>query len=171
MHGTEAVSDLRHALCDDPNVLVPEILAEWQGIAQEEPWLELPEQHRFNSLPDVTYGLLDVALCRTDDPAAIREKLDAAASHGWTRREQGFPQELVLTEYYLLREAIWRVLRRRWPDEAAEAVFRVDTVLSVATRASLAGYHRAELEALGRWPAALERLVASSPLAQRDQVT
>src|SRR5690606_33662958 len=61
VHGTEAVSDLRHALCDDPNVLVPEILAEWQGIAQEEPWLELPEQHRFNSLPDVTYGLLDVA--------------------------------------------------------------------------------------------------------------
>lgn len=159
----------RPRLCDDPHELVPEILAEWQGITQEEPWLTLPEEHRFNSLPDFTHDLLDAALCRPDEMEAHRRKLYAASEHGQTRREQGFPQELVLTEFYLLREAIWRILQRHLPDDATGAVMRVDTALSTATRASLAGFHRQELERLGQWPAVIERLLETSPIAPTDR--
>ena len=57
----------RLPLCDDPNALVPEILAEWQAVATEEPWMTLPDRDRFDSLPEVVRGLLDAALCQPND--------------------------------------------------------------------------------------------------------
>jgi hypothetical protein len=66
-------------LCDDPNALVPEILAEWQAIAAEEPWMTLPEQERFDSLPDVLRGLVHAALCQPNERAAYLAHVEAAA--------------------------------------------------------------------------------------------
>jgi hypothetical protein len=156
----------RLPLCDDPNVLVPEILAEWQAVAIEEPWMALPEHQRFDSLPDVLCGLLDAAICQPNAPAAYRTHVETAAKHGTDRRTQGFPRDLILTEFYLLREAIWRVIRRRYPADAGTAVLRVDNALTIAMRASLLGFHRGQLEAAGQWPAAIDQLVDDSPLVQ-----
>jgi hypothetical protein len=147
----------RLALCDYPNALVPEILAEWQTVAAEEPWMALHEHERLDSLPEVVRGLLDAAL-RLPNARAVYLTHVAAAKHGTDRRAQGFAHDLILTEYYLLREAIWRVIRRRYPTDAGTAVLRIDNALATATRASLLGFHRDQLESAGHWPGALEQL-------------
>ena len=157
----------RLPLCADPNALVPEVMAEWQALASEEPWHTLPNAHRFDSLPDLVAGLLDASVCQPNDRAAYRAKLEAAATHGSTRRTQGFAHDLLLTEHYLLREAIWRVLRRRYPDDATTLVLRVDSAVTAATRASLHGFHRAEIERAGRWPAVIDELADGSPLVEQ----
>jgi len=49
--------------------------------------------------------------------------------HGANRREQGVPERLILTEYHLLRRALWRYLT--WDfgssDQTTEAIMRLDT--------------------------------------------
>jgi hypothetical protein len=146
-------------LCGDLNAHVPAILAEWQAVAREEPWLSLPEEHRFDSIPDLLRELLRAALCgREAAPRAYRAMVESAVEHGRQRRGQGFAHDLILSEYYLLREAVRRHLARTRAGGrgAVGDLLRVDAAISVATHASVLGYHRAEIEALGRWPAVIE---------------
>jgi hypothetical protein len=157
----------RLPLCEDPNVLVPEILAAWQAVASEEPWMTLPDHQRFDSLPDVLRGLLDAAICQPNERTVYRAHVEAAAKHGTDRRTQGFPHDLILTEFYLLREAVWRVVRHRYPTDAGTAILRIDNALTTALRASLLGYHRGPLEGQGHWPAAIDQLVDDSPLVRQ----
>ena len=153
--------------CSDVHALVPEILADWQHQEAGQPWFAQPAEHGFDLLPDLIGQLLTTACCAPDDGAKYRAMLAAASDHGAQRRAQGFGQELLPTEYHLLREAVWRVLRRHAPDHALRAVFHVDRAITVATRASFVGYHREALAAAGRWPAALEQ-VADEPLFGHD---
>ncbi|MGI9090558.1 MAG: hypothetical protein ACR2GG_05570 [Gemmatimonadaceae bacterium] len=112
-----------------------EILVEWERLCCEAPWDVLPENHRLDALP----GVLAAAI-------------EAASKDGQDRRAQGFELQVLFTELYFLREAIWRTLRKIADAPSAyEAVLPIDHALSVATRATVAGFHRQEFEEQGRW--------------------
>ena len=155
-------------LCGDLAGHVRGILAEWRALPAEEPWLVLPAAEEIDHLPGVIVGLLNASLCEPERGATYREKVWAAARHGGDRRRQGFGEPVLFTEYARLREAIWRYLRRLGPADAARAaIVRVDGAITCATRASLLGYHRPELEQLGLWPEKLEALAREGPLLGR----
>ena len=152
-------------VCEDLKAHVPEIVREWEAITHEEPWTSLPKAHRIDELPAVAIGLFESALCEPADVEAHRQKVLAAVKHGEQRREHGLPDAVLLTEFYLLREAIWRYLKRtREPTVADHAILRIDSAIMLATRAALIGYHRSEYESRERWPHAVDRLVAEAPL-------
>lgn len=155
-------------VCDYLVANLGEIMVEWNALTVERPWHDLPDTHRLDSLPEVITGLVEVAICAPEDRSLHLKKVEAAADHGEQRCSQGFEQELVLTEYYLMREAIWRILKRD-PSHVrrTEAILRIDSALNLATRASLAGYHRPAYERAGKWPKALHDLVDQSPLLER----
>lgn len=160
-------------VCDTLKANVPEIMREWEGITHEEPWTSLPKTYRVDALPDVAIGLFEASLCDPADPAAQRMKVEAALEHGARRRVHDFPDAVLLTEYYLLREAIWRYMVRTFDDQVAnDAILRIDSAIMLATRATLIGYHRAEYESQGRWDNVVDRLVEDAPLfklAQADE--
>ncbi|CAN5738702.1 hypothetical protein BH23GEM6_BH23GEM6_07140 [soil metagenome] len=152
-------------VCDYLTDRIGEILVEWSALTVEQPWHELPEAHRQGSLPEVITGLIEASICDPDDRALHLKKVQAAAVHGSVRRSQAFEQELVLTEYYLMREAIWRVLKRNKNLAGrTDAIMLIDSAMNLATRASLAGFYREEYERAGSWPTVLEELVDQSPL-------
>ena len=152
-------------VCDDLKAHIPEIMREWEAITHEEPWTSLPKTYRVDALPEVTLGLFEASLCDPADRDNHRRQIEAALEHGARRREHGFADSVLLTEYYLLREAIWRYLSMTFPGETAgEAILRIDSAIMLATRATLVGYHRQEYELAKRWDATVERLVNDSPL-------
>lgn len=153
-------------ICEDIKSHVSDVLAEWETLVREEPWFSLPADHRIDSLPDVVVGLVEASLCSPQDRESHRQKVEAAAEHGGHRREQGIPEHLILTEYHLLRRAIWRYLLRRFgqSDRTTEAIMRIDTAISLASNASMWGYHRPEIEAMGKWEEGMERILSTSPL-------
>lgn len=162
-------------VCEDLKAHVPEIVTEWEAITHEEPWTSLPKAHRIDELPAVAIGLFEAALCIPADPEAHRQKVLAAVSHGEQRRAHGLPDAVLLTEFYLLREAIWRYLKRTKEAMTADvAILRIDNAIMLATRAALVGYHRCEYEKRERWPLAVDRLIAEAPLlkvARQDDAT
>jgi hypothetical protein len=152
-------------ICETLKSNVAEVLVEWEHLVKEQPWFSLPAGHRIDNLPDVIVGLVEAALCDPADEGVHRQQVDAAITHGQHRREQGIPEHLMFTEYHLLRQAIWYFLHQRFGarDEVSRAILRIDSAISVATNASMWGYHRAEIEALGKWDEGVERIVRSSP--------
>ena len=170
-----------NALCDVLKVGTPEVIGLWEDASHQQPWLLLPEHDRVDHIPEVIECVADAVLCEQPTRDGLLRLAQIAAKHGEDRIAQGMPDILVLNEYHLLRDAIWAFFRRlahsRYdgsgagrvgaeaaasaprPTAAAEAILRVDTALTVATRASLLGYHRAHLERSGRWEGAMERLV------------
>ena len=139
-----------------------EVLEEWDQLTRREPWLALPEVFDLNHLPEVIRGLVAAALASPGDRDALAEKVWAAAQHGQDRLEQGFPEHLIFTEYHVLRRSLWRFIERNHGHSLKhyEAIARLDAATTLATSASLLGYHRAALEKRGDWPAAVERLIA-----------
>lgn len=156
-------------ICDDLKTHVPDVIAEWHHLVVEQPWFLLPPEDRIDALPNVVVGLVEAALCDPHNREAHRKNVDAAAQHGGDRRNQCLPEHLILTEYHLLRLAIWRYLTRKFgaSSRTAEAIMQIDIAITVATNASMWGYHRAEIEAIGKWEEGMERIVSSSPLLQR----
>lgn len=155
---------MRH-LCEDLKENVPAILQEWERLVREEPWFSLPQEHRINNLPGVLLGLVEAALCSPESPESHRTKVVHAAEHGYNRREQGIPETLIFTEYHLLRQALWYYLvgRHGASDRVVRAIMRIDTAITTATNASMWGYYRPEVEAMGKWEESMERLIAAAP--------
>jgi hypothetical protein len=150
---------------------VAQVLVEWEQLVKEEPWFSLPPEHRIDSLPDVIVGLVEAALCDPVDHRAHKLNIDAACQHGSHRRKQQIPEHLIFTEYHLLRQAIWRFLtsQLRPSDRITQAMLRIDSALTLATNASMWGYYREEIEALGKWEEGMARIAASSPFLQTEQ--
>ncbi len=155
-------------ICQHIKSNVSEVLLEWENLVREQPWFSLPADHRIDSLPDVIVGLVQASLCSPTVEEAHRENIEAATVHGAHRREQGIPEHLILTEYHLLRQAIWRCLVRRFPTshDIAPAMMRIDSAISLATNASMWGYFRPEIEGSGNWKEGIERMISSSPLVR-----
>lgn len=145
---------------------VADVLNIWERFVREQPWYSLPADHRIDSLPDVIVGLVDASLCDPGSEDAHRRQVIAATEHGFHRREQGIPEHLLLTEYHLLRQALWYYLTETFGsnDQVSVAIMRIDTGISVTTNASLWGYFRPEVEAQGKWDLGIERIVQESPL-------
>jgi hypothetical protein len=162
-------------VCEAIHRDVPQIVERWLEAAAKEPWFETPEEKMVDELPHVIRRLADVALRTPGDEELHKEKVRAAARHGEERREQGMNTEVIFREYHFLRIALWEYLQELMEDDRArlDAITRVDMAISVASRASLYGHHRPELEEAGEWPERVERLVAESRLLNqfRDQDT
>jgi hypothetical protein len=154
-------------LCADIRTNAAEVLAEWERLVREQPWYSLPPDRRIGNLQEVLIGLVEASLCEPRDLAAQRAQIEAACTHGVERRTQGVPEHLIFTEYHLLRQAIWYYLVRRHgtSDRVTEAIMRIDSAMTLATNASLWGYHREEIEALGKWDEGIRRILDSSPLS------
>lgn len=90
----------------------------------------------------------------------------AAARHGEERRTQGLDTEVIFREYHFLRVSLWQYLQNLVDDEGSrlKAISRVDMAISIASRASLYGHHRPELEEAGDWPERVIRLADESRL-------
>jgi hypothetical protein len=158
------------AIGEELKVHAREVLGEWEELVREQPWFSLPLEHRINSLPEVLAALADAALCNPGSLPAHRQALEAAALHGENRRQQGIPEHLILTEYHLLRQAIWYWLSARLgaSDVTRAAIMRIDPAISMATNASMWGYYRVEVEGMGKWEEAMARILEYAPPARRD---
>jgi hypothetical protein len=154
------------AICEHIKGHVSDVLVEWEQLVRDQPWYSLPAGHRIDSLPDVIVGLVEASLCAPTDIESHRQQVSAATTHGWHRRQQGIPDHLLLTEYHLLRQAIWYYLVGQFgsSDQITEAIMRIDLAITVATNASMWGFYKAEIEALGKWDEGMERIVSTSPL-------
>lgn len=143
-----------------------EIVSLWQQAADEEPWILLPDHDRIDFLPAVIERVAAAALGPVSDRTCLRSLIAAGAKHGDDRRRQGITDTVLLGETHLLRRAIWSWIRGQElePAEETTAIMRLDVMMSLAMRASLLGYHREQLDARGKWPAALERLVDEAPI-------
>lgn len=157
-------TSLLHAL----RASIPDIMARWQVTVDSEPGLAGAATLDVDSLPE----LLDTALTLLGDPTgapAERRHLVAwGVKHGRDRILQGVPDELIFKEFYVLRRAVWDVLRdlEGCAEAASRIITHVDGVLAVASRASLRGYYHEHFEAGGKdvvdglveegpWPPAL----------------
>ena len=160
-------------ICEHIKDHTSEVLAEWERLLREQPWYSLPPEHRIDSLPDVIVGLVEASLCNPHDVQAHRQEIEAAAEHGGHRREQGIPEHMILTEYHLLRQAIWHYIVKQFgsSDQTTEAIMRIDTAITLATNASMWGYHKQEIEAMGKWEEGMERIISTSPIVQQPRRT
>jgi hypothetical protein len=148
-------------MCEDLQEHAHEIVNEWNRLAQNQPRLsDLPMAYRWDSLPRAVSGLLGATLCAPRDRAMQRELVEAALAHGQHRRTSDIPPDMVFTEYALLHDAVWRHIQRvEEPKQQLEAILKVDIGISLATRASLTGYHHTELKANGAWADVVNHLV------------
>lgn len=144
---------------------IQQLVAEWERVEDEEPWASVPTEDRLDHLPETIQRLTEAALVHPTDPEAHRKCVRDAAIHGEHRREHGFAEPVLFKEYEILREALWRYVRGITddPDARLEAITRLDTAITLASRASLYGFHRRTLEEQGQWPEKLETLISKSP--------
>ena len=144
---------------------VDEVIGRWITLQIHEPWVQLPLPDVVDHLPAVIIGLVRASLSDPTNLDRHREKVQAAAEHGRQRRRTGFDAEVIFQEYYGIRNALWSIIRPRYPDtRASEAMLRMDTAISVALRASLIGFHEEELKSPSEVAARLETLAGESPL-------
>lgn len=143
-----------------------DVLEEWGAAKHDEPWVTLPERPSLNNLPELVRFVAQVALVRPFNAEMRRNKVLAAASHGEHRRSEGWQEAQLFQEYTLLRRAIWRFIQQRHgsDDQSFQAIGQIDAALTLATVASLRGFHRDMFEQRGDWPQSLERLVNDWPL-------
>ena len=142
---------------------VPQLLREFADSTEDEPWIHLPADFKTDDLDSVLRHVADLALGDADDTAVTcRKVIDEGARHGELRLRHGFPDALVFQEYYILRNLIWTYIRQHHQDQngklAFEAIVRVDAAVTLATKASIRGFHRPAFEELGRWPECLVAL-------------
>ena len=149
-------------LCEGLRCRLPQILADWEAIVDEEAGQALPGRHRLSELGDVVLRLAHQAAHESADRESRSGALATAADHGSALRAHGMPDDIMFTEFTLLRRAIWYHLQGAGAGEtrATEAIARIDEAITLTTMAALHGYHRRELESLGRWPAAIHDLAS-----------
>jgi len=138
---------------------VGEIMADWDLNTQELPWAAIEQSERQNNLASVITRVIDCAMSDATRASRVDALLAAACSHGESRRAQGLDVPTLFREYDLLRSATWGHLSMMVGSPTSfSAIFVIDGLLSIATRATVLGYHRAEMEANGLWAAHLVEL-------------
>lgn len=132
-----------------------DIIRRWAQHIDEAPWLGLPAEAKIDHVPELLEATIDVLVGR---PGARERVIRIGIRHGRHRRENGFDDGLLYREHYLLRSAVWDVIRElpASPNERFAAIARFDVVLTHTTTASLYGFHLAG----GRSPASEDQVVA-----------
>jgi hypothetical protein len=136
-----------------------EIMAEWDRKTDELPWSELEQSDRRNNLVGVITRVIDCAMSDSPRDVRVNALVDAACAHGESRRKQGVDVPSLFTEYDVVRTATWKQLQTLTGSSTAyNAIFVIDGLLSVASRGTVLGYHRKEMEANGLWSSQREEL-------------
>lgn len=125
------------------------ITARLKLVMDREPWTSLPESQRVDHLPDLLGALLRMAFDPEREAGHRDEVLEFARLHGVDRRNQGFEEEVIFEEYYLLRSEACTGLRAFHEERALESIIpRLDAAISLATLASLRGLHGRGIDGL-----------------------
>ena len=142
-----------------------EIMAAWDRSADELPWSRLEEGERQNNLASVITRVIDCAMSSASREDRVTALINAACSHGESRRRHGVDVQSLFIEYDKIRTATWlHVQALSDAPTSFDAIFVIDGLLSIATRGTVLGYHRKEMEANGLWSkhrAELEQSVRS----------
>jgi hypothetical protein len=129
-----------------------EIMAAWDRSTDELPWSRLEESDRQNNLVSVITRVIDCAMSSAPREDRVTALIDAACAHGDARRQQRVDVQSLFIEYDKLRAATWRQIQALAEAPTTyEAIFVIDGLLSIATRGTVLGYHRAEMQANGLW--------------------
>jgi hypothetical protein len=132
---------------------VQEILAGWNRSVDELPWSQLEASERQNDLGSVITRVIDCAMSASGRRERVSALVDAACNHGQSRRKQGvLDVDSIFSEYDKLRSCVWKSLKNLVPAPTSfDAIFVIDGLMSIATRGTVLGYHRKEMEANGVW--------------------
>lgn len=125
------------------------VVRDWKVLAEQYNWTGPGESIDEDHLAELIEKLGRAAIARErGDLAASKELIRAAVRHGFARREDGFDEEMLFREYHLLRRGLWNELRKREPGSATKAIMGIDAEITMATAASLQGFHleNAEIE-------------------------
>lgn len=129
-----------------------EIMADWDRSTDSLPWSALQAGERQNDLAGVITRVIDCAMSSASRQERVDEMIAAACRHGQYRRKQEVDVHSIFTEYDVVRTATWRHLKTLASAPTSyDAIFVIDGLLSVATRGTVLGYHRQEMEANGLW--------------------
>lgn len=139
---------------------ITEIMDDWDRTTDELPWSGLEASGRQNNLVSVITRVIDCAMGSASRDERVDALIQAAANHGASRRNQGVVEvEDLFTEYDRLRAATWKQLKDLVEAPTSyDAIFVIDGLLSVASRATALGFHRQEMEEIGVWGKQLEEL-------------
>lgn len=151
----------RRHIHDEVDRIVRWTLDSWVSMSATEPWLKLPADLDQDHLPVLLRHLANAALQEDAGLEEARQLVWTAAKHGQDRREDGFDESLLHTEYLLLRRTLWSYLKGEFRAEptALDSILRIDAAITLASSGSLLGYHRGTLEKAGRWPDGIETVV------------
>ncbi len=117
-------------------------MRDWDAIAASAAWLDVPQPMDEDGLSDLIRLLAEAARDRErGEEGASKALIRAALIHGRERRGNGFSEDLLFREYHLLRRGLWERLREVGPRDAADAILRIDAEITMATAASLHGFH------------------------------
>lgn len=132
---------------------VEEILLGWNRSVDELPWTQLQKSERQNDLGSVITRVIDCAMSASGRDQRVTALVDAACNHGEARRKQGvLDVDSIFSEYDKLRACVWKSLKQLVsPPTSFDAIFVIDGLMSVATRGTVLGFHRQEMEANGVW--------------------
>lgn len=131
---------------------IDEIMAEWDRSTDELPWTKLEEAERQNNLASVITRVIDCAMSSESRETRVNAMIEAACSHGEFRRNQGFDVGTLLLEYDRLRSATWTHMKDLVPAPVSfDAIFVIDGLFTIASRATVLGFHREEMLANGLW--------------------
>jgi hypothetical protein len=131
---------------------VDEIMADWDRSTEELPWSGLEASVKQNNLSGVITRVIDCAMSAASKEERVEALIDAACSHGDCRRRQGVDVQSLFTEYDHIRTATWKHLKDLADSPTSyDAIFVIDGLLSIASRGTVLGFHRAEMEANGLW--------------------
>ncbi len=129
-----------------------EIMADWDRNTDELPWSRLERSERQNDLSTVITRVIDCAMSSASRKERVDGIIAAACSHGQCRRKQGLDVPSIFREYDAARAATWHHLKTLASAPTSyDAIFVIDGLLSIATRVTVLGYHRDEMEANGLW--------------------
>lgn len=132
--------------------VIDEIMAEWDRTTDQLPWSLLKAGDRQNDLSGVVTRVIDCAMSTAVREERVSALVDAACRHGQARRCQGVEMDSVFLEYDKVRAATWKELQHLTSGRISfDAIFVIDGLLSVATRGTILGFHKAEMEANGLW--------------------
>ncbi len=136
-----------------------EIMSDWDRSTDALPWSMLEKSERQNDLASVITRVIDCAMSAAPRAQRVDAMITAACRHGAFRRKQNVDVHSIFREYDVVRSATWRQLKTLVDGPTSyDAIFVIDGLLSVATRGTILGYHRSEMEANGLWSKHLEEL-------------
>ncbi|HUR91424.1 MAG TPA: hypothetical protein VMY38_02005 [Gemmatimonadaceae bacterium] len=138
---------------------IAEIMADWDRNTDVLPWSALERGERQNDLSSVVTRVIDCAMSGAPREERVNAMITAACRHGEYRRRQNVEVPSIFMEYDVVRSATWRQLKAIADAPTSfDAIFVIDGLLSVASRGTILGYHRAEMQANGLLEKHMEEL-------------